>query len=478
MLGLPASAAPTLVRVSVDPFHNSSSQHKTEVEPDTATVGNTIVSVFQVGRRAAEAGGSADIGWATSLDSGSTWRYGFMPGITKAQSAGNRYDAVSDPSVVYDAAHKVWLVASLPLSDTAPHTPAVLISRSTDAVHWMKPVSIAPRTTSTDKPWVSCDDTPTSKFYGRCYAEWDEPAAGDLIMMSTSRDGGANWSRPQNTANGDAGLGGEPLVQADGTVIVPLEGGSGIIAFKSTDGGATWQGAVNVATVYWAGDPGGIRSSPLPSSSIDASGRIYVSWEDCRFRSGCSTNDIVYSTSDDGTTWSTVKRVPIDATKSTVDHFDPGFGVEPGTKGKTADIGLTFYFFSNVDCQTSTCKLGVGYISSHDGGDTWNAAVVLAGPMSLNWLPESQNGLMVGDYITTAFAGSTAYCIFAVAAAPRNGLFDEAMYAPHGGLTVPLWGAQYTSVSDVPMPDPRYRYHWRPLPPKSPKAKAQTSEGE
>jgi hypothetical protein len=464
----PASAAPTLIKVSHDPFHNSASQHKTEVEPDTVAYGNTIVSVFQTGR--VYGGGGADIGWATSQDAGATWKHGFLPGITKAQNPGNKYDAVSDPAAAYDVKHGVWLVATLPISNTRPSYPAVLISRSSDGVNWLKPVGIAPRTQSTDKNWVTCDNTATSPYYGNCYAEWDEPFGGDLIMMSTSHNGGATWSRAQTTANGDAGLGGQPLVQPNGTVIVPIEGGNGIIAFQSTNGGQSWTGAVNVATVYWNGDPGGVRASPIPSASMDAAGRIYVAWEDCRFRNNCSSNDIVYTSSTDGVNWTQVARVPIDAETSSVDHFDPGFGIQPGTGGSTANIGVTFYFFSNVNCNTSTCQLGVGFISSHNGGSSWNPAIVLAGPMNLNWLPQSQNGLMVGDYIATTFVNANAWCVFAVANAPTGGVFDEAMYAPNGGLEIPKFGPQVTSAFDVAHVNPRYIHHWRPLPPKSKKS--------
>ena len=41
----------------------------------------------------------------------------------------------------------------------------------------------------------------------------------------------------------------------------------------------------------------------------------------------------------------------------------------------------------------------------------------LAGPMQLRWLPNSQNGLMVGDYIATAFTNGVPHGVFAVAAA-------------------------------------------------------------
>jgi hypothetical protein len=463
-----ASAAPKLVKVSSDPFTNGASQHRTEVEPDTFAFGHTIVSAFQTGR--VFGGGSADIGWATSQDGGATWKFGFLPGITKAQKPGNKYDAVSDPAVVFDAKHGVWLVASLPLSNTLPSSPAVLISRSPDGIHWQNPVGIAPGSTSSDKNWVTCDNTASSPFYGHCYAEWDVPAGGAIITMSTSKDGGLTWSRPATTANGDSGIGGQPLVQPNGTVIVPLEGGPGMIAFKSVNGGQTWQGAVSVASVFVANDPANIRASPIPSASMDAAGRIYLAWEDCRFRQNCFTNDIVFTTSTDGVHWTSVKRVPIDAVTSTVDHFDPGFGVQPTTSGGTANIGVTFYFFSNVNCDGNTCKLGVGFVSSHNGGTTWNPAVVLAGPMNVHWLPDSQNGKMVGDYIATSFVNSVAYSVFAVANRPSGGLFDEAMYAPVGGLAVPRFGPQLTSAFDVARPDFRFRHHWHPLPPKTKKA--------
>ena len=99
----------TLTSLSSDPYTNSSSQHATEVEPDTFASGSTIVSAFQVGRFFD--GGASNIGWARSTDGGSSWTKGFLPGITTF--AGGSYARVSDPSVAYDAAHNAWLIASL-----------------------------------------------------------------------------------------------------------------------------------------------------------------------------------------------------------------------------------------------------------------------------------------------------------------------------------------------------------------------------
>src|SRR2546427_6113491 len=92
-----AGASSELVRLSTDPYGNSSSQHRTEVEPDTFAFGRTIVSAFQVGR--IFGGGAANIGFATSTDSGATWTGGFLPGITTV--AGRRLAAVHDPSVAF-----------------------------------------------------------------------------------------------------------------------------------------------------------------------------------------------------------------------------------------------------------------------------------------------------------------------------------------------------------------------------------------
>src|SRR5438309_5092963 len=91
-----ASSSVQLTQLSSDPYTNSSSQHKTEVEPDTYSFGSTIVVTFQAGRFYA-GGGSSNIGWATSTDQGTTWKNGFLSGISVY--AGGTYKRASDPAV-------------------------------------------------------------------------------------------------------------------------------------------------------------------------------------------------------------------------------------------------------------------------------------------------------------------------------------------------------------------------------------------
>jgi hypothetical protein len=437
--------AVSLMRISSDPFTVGPGQHATEVEPHVLGHGATLVAAFQTGRIAP--GGATAIGWATSTDSGNTWTHGFLPGLTTG-NGGGPYSAASDPAVAYDAKHDVWMIASLPISNNSS-TPAVVVSRSTDGgFTWDNPVNVGPKVASSDKNWIVCDSTSTSPFYGNCYVEWDNPNTGE-ILMSTSTDGGLTWGAAKGTSNHAAGIGGQPLVQPNGTVVVPIET-TGISAFSSTDGGNTWTAPVKVAGIQSHLDAGGIRSGPLPSAAVDGAGTIWVVWEDCRFRSKCFTNDLVYSTSSDGVHWSKVRRIPIDATTSTVDHFIPGIGIDPATSGATAHVAVHYYYYSQSKCSTATCQLYVGYISSHNGGATWNTPLNLAGFMQLKWLPNSQNGLMVGDYIATAFSNGRPHGVFAVANPKSGNTFDEAMETAQG-LTVPEGGPQLSSAKDKPL---------------------------
>lgn len=450
LIQIPATAqdapAPSLTQISSDPFTVPPGQHATQVEPHMLAHGSTLVAAFQTGRIVN--GGGTAIGWATSTDGGSTWAHGFLPDLTTG-NGGGPYDAASDPAVAYDAKHNVWMIASLPISNTTT-TVAVVVSRSTDGgFTWENPVSVGGKVSSSDKNWIVCDSTSTSPFYGNCYVEWDNPNTFDGILMSTSTDGGLTWGPATQTANRATGIGGQPLVQPNGTVVVPIET-NGISAFTSTNGGATWSAPVTVSNIQSHTDAGGIRSGPLPSAAVDGAGTVWVVWEDCRFRSKCSTNDLVYSTSTDGVHWSAVTRVPIDATTSTVDHFIPGIGIDPATSGATAHVAIHYYFYQQTSCTQSTCKLFVGYISSHNGGSTWNASVRLAGPMQLTWLPNSQNGLMVGDYIATVFSNGVPHGVFAVAAAKSGSTFNEAMNTAQG-LKVPETGPQLSSAGDKPL---------------------------
>jgi hypothetical protein len=438
-----------LTQVSSDPFMVGPGQHATEVEPHMLSNGSTLVAAFQTGR--ISPGGATDIGWATSTDGGTTWSHGFLPGLTTGEGSGP-YDAASDPAVAYDAKHAVWMISSLPLSNSSA-TPAVVVSRSTDGgFTWQSPVSVDATSQSSDKNWIVCDSWPSSPHYGNCYMEWDDPLNSDEIVMSTSSDGGLTWGPVTPTANLSNGIGGQPLVQPSGNVVVPIESTAAplMLAYSSSDGGVTWGAPVTISSIQFHSDAGGIRSGPLPSAAVDGAGTIWVVWEDCRFRAGCTTNDLVYSTSTDGVNWGAVTRIPIDDVSSTVDHFIPGIGIDPTTSAAAAHVALHYYYYSQSSCTAATCQLAVGYISSANGGTSWNSPSSLTGPMLVSWLPVSQNGLMVGDYIATAFTNGVPHGVFAVAQANSGSTFSEAIYTGQG-LTAKAVGRQLSSAGDRPL---------------------------
>lgn len=430
LVGTSASANVTVTQVSHDIYTDAQAQHNTEVEPDTFAFGNTIVSAFQVGR--VFGGGASNIGWATSTDGGATWTHGYLPGITT--NGGGTFGQASDASVAYDARDNVWMISSLGVSGSAVE---VLVSRSTDGgLTWGNPVIVA--TGSNDKNWTVCDDTSTSPHFGNCYTEYDVTSGGDSIRMRTSTNGGASWGAALAPGGSHTGLGGQPVALPDGDIVVPYESLAGSIrSFRTTNGGASWNSTVLVSNISHHTAAGSLREEPLPSAEADAAGTVYVTWSDCRFRSGCPSNDIVLSKSTSETTWAAPTRVPIDAVTSTVDHFTPGIAVDRSTSGATTRIGLTYYYYPTASCTASTCQLDAGFISSVNGGSTWSAATQLAGPMNLSWIPNTSQGRMYGDYISTSIPpGGNAYPILPIANAPTGSTFDLAMYVPAGGLAI------------------------------------------
>ncbi|MFZ0705884.1 MAG: sialidase family protein [Candidatus Korobacteraceae bacterium] len=444
-----------LVQLSFDNFNNGTSQHQSEVEPGAFASGNTIVTAFQVAR--IYSGGGADIGFATSKDGGQTWTQGSLPGLTQWYQGGSN-SAASDAMVAYDAKHGYWLISTLPIGNND----LVASSRSADGLTWANPVYVTTSIDS-DKNWIVCDNWPSSPYYGNCYTQWDSPSFGDLMYMSTSSDGGATWGAAKTSANSVGGIGGQPLVLPNGTVVVSFaDFNGGMSAYTSTNGGASWGSSITISSAPSRGEDGDLRSAGLPSAAQDGGGTIYMSWPDCGFRSGCAENDIVYSTSTDGTHWSAKQRVPIDPVTSTVDHFIHGIGIDPNTAGNSAHIGVNYYFYPNGNCGNS-CSLREGYIQSNDGGQTWFSAAQLGGPMQLAWLPDTFSGRMVADYTAVVWSNGKSFPVFALAY-PQINLstpFRESMFTLNRTSDFSNNGIRVSAAQDKPIPGVKGTRVWQ-----------------
>ncbi len=274
--------------ISDDPYTDagSSHQHKTQVEPDSFAFGQTIVALTQSGRWFS-GGGSSNLVFSSSQNGGRTWTTGGLPGTTI--NSGGPWPRISDPSVAFDPQDNVWLALGLGI-DAGGSGHILLVNRSTDGgVTWSNPVTAgtAPGT-FWDKTWITCDTWAESPHYGNCYVEFDDASAGDRMSMVTSTDGGVTWGSVLSPPGCSSGLGGQPVVQPNGNVIVPYSNDGGAeSSFRSTNGGTSWGDCVLVSNVTEHGVAANIRTFSLPSAEVAGDGKVYLAWQDCRFRTNC-----------------------------------------------------------------------------------------------------------------------------------------------------------------------------------------------
>src|SRR5262249_33711198 len=155
------------------------------------------------------------------------------------------------------------------------------------------------------------------------------------------------------------------------------------------DGGNSWSSSVVASSITEHGVAGGLRDFNLPSAAIDGDGLVYVVWADCRFQFDCGSNDVVMTTSFDGVQWSAVVRVPIDDTGSGADHFLGAIGADRNSFAPNVGLTVLYYGYPVASCTLDTCELMAGFMTSSDGGNSWSDPTLLAGPMSLRWLPST-----------------------------------------------------------------------------------------
>jgi len=393
-------------QASRDPFENGGSAHETEVEPDSAAFGKTIVAVFQVGR--IFDGGAHAIGYAVSGNNGRTWRRGFLPGLTPR---------ASDPVIAYDRKHQVWLAVSLVFGAGGSK---IAVNRSTDTRHWGAPVTATVTSDfGQDKEWIACDDWPQSPHYGTCYLSYSD-TIGQQVVAQTSGDGGRTWSGLSSAPGfpGRASIlgafapGVQPLVLPSGRVVLAYYDEGKLSALVSDDGGVTWTNEVGIAPASYRTHRG-LRAAPLPTSAVSSDGRAYVAWTDCAFQLGCAANDVVYISSTDGVTWTPPARIPTGRGDAEL----PGLDADPARAGRLA---LTYYVYSGS-------SFDVRFVWSKNAGASWSKPQLLnSRHVPISGIAQTSLGSMVGDYISTSFAGGRAVPVFVLATAPSNGLHEAA----------------------------------------------------
>jgi hypothetical protein len=261
---------------------------------------------------------------------------------------------------------------------------------------------------------------------------WDRPSAG--VLVSYSDDFGATWSAP-STVSPQFGIGAIPLVMPNGDLAVVFlsfgtlgsaprpslpeaEAGSGVrmVITAAAGAGSVATGApisfgpIHRIAAYLGNPIRQQRAGGLPTAAVDpVSGRIYVGWEDGRFRND-RVNDAVVTWSDDGgATWHRVKPVNPVPRGNWVDHYNPAIAV--GDDGSLRVVDLVRREAPRI--RHAKSYVDVQYQQSMDGGKTFTAPirVDVGRRADLRFAAVAGGGAFFGDYEQLAVAGSRTYVV-------------------------------------------------------------------
>src|ERR1700736_247766 len=154
----------------------------------------------------------------TTFNGGATWATGDM-------STEPGFPTGSDPVTAFDRKHGVALHSSLNFFFNADGSQAcngdVVVSPPTDGgLNWAPPVVVShgvgcdldPTQVFNDKEWITTDNNPKSKFYGRTYVTWTAFVSHNGVFASSpifeahSSDGGQTWSQAQEISGANPAL--------------------------------------------------------------------------------------------------------------------------------------------------------------------------------------------------------------------------------------------------------------------------------
>jgi hypothetical protein len=78
--------------------------------------------------------------------------------------------------------------------------------------------------------------------------------------------------------------------------------------------------------------------------------------------------------------------------------------------------------------------------------------------MKVTWLPLSDNGYMVADYVGVSYVNGSPFGVFAVATGPNKGLLNESIYTTKTPLLLAPDEPTYSSRNDKALANARSDY--------------------
>ncbi|PYV10470.1 MAG: hypothetical protein DMG07_21065, partial [Acidobacteria bacterium] len=383
-----------------------------------------------------------------SRDGGSTWRQARLPHFT-----GSGLANFGDPTVAAGPDGRFYAAS---IYVTSLGFIVLGIAHSDDGgATWTSPVNVTASMTgrlagSHDKPWMAVDNTPGSPYRGSVYTSWtllNRDGTSD-IRFTRSGTGGQTWSPPIALAR----LATSDLREVlQGSFIATGPKGEVYLAWydsrvngmrirKSTDGGATFSGAVTALAplgfVFSTYVNGGFEVPAFGQAAVDTTsgatgGNVYVA---ANVRGAAGDTDIVVARSTDGgATWSAPVSVNNDATRT--DQFMPALAV-----AGDGSVGVAFYDRRNDAANNLLTDVYIGI--SRDGGATFpvnHRVTTTVSPVLPT--PTGVRAGYHGDYNQVTASGGNFYIAWSddrsgqdpdvfVAVVPTSGAVADLVLAP------------------------------------------------
>jgi hypothetical protein len=362
-------------------------QSEPAIAVNPASPGNMVAGFIDYADRPRQDG----VRTTSTTDGGATWT------ASAAAPQQDTRNVSGDPSVAGDAAGNLYhAYLEFGVTGSTANDVDVLVARSTDGGRTFPTFTVAAAhsdTASFDKPYMTVDVQPKSRFKGTIYVATMDFFSGVKIVVS--RDGAATWSAPLLIAPFPANPTGFsqsplPVVAPDGTAYVfyaeydsfrePRV--TSILYVRSRDGGRTWSAIAAVASnlpspgefTLKNADPdfgstlgSGVQAFSFPSAAIAPNGNIFVVWVDfprgsCQFLGGspspCTNADVRLSVSKDGArSWSAPVVVNDDAGPN--DQFFPWIATHPD--------GLASIMWLDRRLDSHNLDFDLYYTNTYDG---------------------------------------------------------------------------------------------------------------
>jgi hypothetical protein len=286
--------------------------------------------------------GDAWMGFYVSTDRGSTWVNSLNPGYPTDTSVAGQTSPIfgragnsGDPIMDWDNQDRLFY-GGISFNRTLTNASGLVMPANGDmivstwqydpstplAMRYLRTVIVGQGSSgrfpfagrSNDKPSLRVDDWTGSPSEGNVYVSWTLFAGGggqDQILFARSTDHGQTFSHPMKISKAITnGQGSDIAVAPDGTVYVvwrqfafQTNTVSGIVFVKSIDGGQTFSNPQLITTIIGydredqsiaggsARDCGSLSSECVshfafhrldsePQAVVDASGAVYVTWEE------------------------------------------------------------------------------------------------------------------------------------------------------------------------------------------------------